>query len=101
MSFEYHSGGDWHFNTLKDTTDFLDGLGYDCYFQVRDLLRAYPACAIFGLSLSVLFALQGQARLFKLTDCWVPELEVKDWSNVVCARRGDKWRSVLESFRVT
>jgi hypothetical protein len=34
LSFEYHEIGGWQRNTLHDSLEFLDALGYDCYFQV-------------------------------------------------------------------
>lgn len=44
--------------------------------------------------------MQGQGRVFRLTGCWHPKLELWEWSNVLCTRRTDPFRDVLEkSFR--
>ena len=42
----------------------------------------------------------GRNRLFRITGCYVPLLEIKDWSNVACTRRTDPLFWVLEESRV-
>ena len=43
----------------------------------------------------------GQGILFPITRLWDPRYDaVKDWSNVVCAKRKDVWLDVLNSFAI-
>ena len=34
---------------------------------------------------------------FRLTGCWVPRFEFRNWSNVVCALEGSELEAVLHS----
>ena len=76
LEFEYHEvwgQGD----LLKDAVDYLEELGFVCYFAGRD------------------------GRLFKLTHgCWVNELyEVRVWSNVACVHRSESaWLGIMEDY---
>ncbi|KAG2429614.1 hypothetical protein HXX76_010846 [Chlamydomonas incerta] len=74
LSFEYHgfwfrSGG-----TLRLCLDYLEELGYTCYFDAP--------------------------LLFKLTGCWDPRLEIREWSNIVCAVRGSEVEAEMNALTV-
>ncbi|KAG2428334.1 hypothetical protein HXX76_010481 [Chlamydomonas incerta] len=74
LSFEYHhywtrSGG-----TLPMCLDYLEQLGYSCYFD--------------------------GPKLHRLTGCWDPGFEIKDWSNVVCAVRGSPMEGRLAELAI-
>jgi hypothetical protein len=76
IEFEYHARWDAQ-EFLKDAVDYLEDLGFVCYFAGR------------------------QGRLFKLTDgCWVNELyEVRVWSNVACVHRSESaWLAIMEDY---
>ena len=60
--FEY--SGMWVNETLANVVDDYDALGYSC------------------------FLLQ-QALVVRLTGCWVPEMEGRYWSNVMCVLRSE------------
>jgi hypothetical protein len=42
--------------------------------------------------------LDGQPTLTRITGCWHDSLELKAWSNVVCAGVGSKQLAMLESL---
>ena len=43
----------------------------------------------------------GIQRLYRVTGCWSPAYERKDWSNLACARREDPcWSAALDSHAV-
>lgn len=76
LIFEYHRQGQWSKTSLESVVSKLSRFKYDCYFE-------------------------GQARLWKLTDCWDAAYEIRRWSNVMCLRRGNVWHQVAERrFRV-
>ncbi|KAG2429653.1 hypothetical protein HYH02_013992 [Chlamydomonas schloesseri] len=74
LSFEYHafwyrSGG-----TLRMCLDYLEELGYTCYYDAP--------------------------LLYKLTGCWDPRYEIKKWSNIVCAVRGSEIEGEMNALTV-
>jgi FkbM family methyltransferase len=75
LEFEYHDA--WaEGDLLKDAVDYLEELGFVCYFA-------------------------GQKRLFKLTNgCWVNEKhEYRVWSNVACVHRSEPaWLDIMEDY---
>ena len=76
LEFEYHDVWEQG-ELLKDAVDYLEELGFVCYFAGRE------------------------GRLFKLTNgCWVNELhEVRVWSNVACVHRSEpSWLSIMEDY---
>lgn len=75
LEFEYHDVWE-EGELLKDAVDYLEELGFVCYFA-------------------------GVGRLFKLTNgCWVNELyEVRVWSNVACVHRSEPaWLGIMEDY---
>lgn len=75
--FEYHSVCPWAESSLESVVQMLAALSYDCYFE-------------------------GNARVWRLTDCWDPLWELRFWSNVLCLKRGDIWHQIIEdSFVVS
>jgi hypothetical protein len=76
LEFEYHDVWEQG-ELLKDAVDYLEELGFVCYFAGRE------------------------GRLFKLTNgCWVNELhEVRVWSNVACVHRSEPtWLGIMEEY---
>ena len=76
IEFEYHIKWE-EGELLKDAVDYLEELGFICYFAGR------------------------KGRLFKLTNgCWVNELyEVRVWSNVACVHRSEPaWLAIMEDY---
>jgi len=71
--FEYHNKQAWATTSLKDVALDLASAGYVCYFD-------------------------GAPYLTRITGCWWDSLELKDWSNVVCAVVGTKYHKTLESL---
>ena len=74
MEFEYHSRGHWQGEgkgrgglrfSLKDATDYLDNLGYSCFWA-------------------------GKKTLYRITGCWDDMYHDHRWSNVACYHRDDK-----------
>ena len=59
FQFEHHGSNLWLQTRLQDVVAQMKGYGYVCYFD-------------------------GQPTLARLTDCWAPFYELKQWSNVVC-----------------
>lgn len=72
LQFEYHQLGVWRQHSLQDITQWLDSLGYVCYFD--------------GTLLTM------------LTGCWDPLLEFRQWSNVVCTLKNHLAHKVLASY---
>ena len=64
VMFENHNMGLWATVSLKNVIDFLDVLGFDCFWMMND------------------------ARLWQITGCDT-NVDWRGWSNVGCARRGD------------
>ena len=66
LEFEYHRVNRWARSDLQDLVDFLDQLGFDCFWA-------------------------GSAgQLWRLTGCWHDSYYAqRDWSNVACASRGE------------
>lgn len=64
LEFEYHSVGHWATADLHDTVDYLDNLGFTCFWA-------------------------GNAgQLWRLTNCWHDSYYAdRWWSNVVCCNR--------------
>ena len=74
IEFEYHA--QWgQEELLKDAVDYLENLGFVCYFA-------------------------GKERLFKLTNgCWVNRYEARVWSNVACVHRSEPaWLDIMEDY---
>ena len=71
--FEYHNKQAWATTSLQDVALDLASVGYVCYFD-------------------------GQPTLTRITGCWHDDLEIKAWSNVVCAVAGSKHQQLLESL---
>ena len=69
--FEYHGKNAWETTTLRDVALDLASSGYVCYFD-------------------------GSPTLTRITACWWPTLEIKNWSNVVCAVIGSRYNHLLE-----
>jgi hypothetical protein len=63
VEFEHNVHGQWMMHTIKDTVSKLDEYGYDCYY-----LTVWKA-------------------LVKMTGCWDPVFEPKDWTNCICVDR--------------
>ena len=64
LEFEYHHVGHWTTADLQDTVDYLDNLGFTCFWA-------------------------GNAgQLWRLTNCWHDSYYAeRSWSNVVCCNR--------------
>jgi hypothetical protein len=71
--FEYHNKQAWATTSLKDVALDLASSGYVCYFD-------------------------GAPKLTRITGCWHDSLEIKQWSNVVCAVMGTSYHRLLESL---
>jgi FkbM family methyltransferase len=65
LEFEYNNMRLWTTEMLKDVTDELAELGYDCFYMQ-------------------------QTNLIRITGCWSPKFEAHYWSNVMCVRRADE-----------
>lgn len=66
LEFEYHGIGHWRDANLEDLVDWLDNLGYTCYFQTNG------------------------GNLVQLTACYSTKYnQAKFWSNVACALRSE------------
>lgn len=63
LQFEYHQRGLWASHSLENVTSSLSGWGYDCFF------------------------IQEQDVVIRISGCWHPSYEFKQWSNVVCVLR--------------
>ncbi|KAG2450962.1 hypothetical protein HYH02_004234 [Chlamydomonas schloesseri] len=74
LSFEYHHYWSRSGASLPQCLGYLDQLGYDCYFD--------------------------GPKLHRLTGCWEPGFEIKDWSNVVCAVRGGRLEGSLARLAI-
>uniref|UniRef100_A0A061RNA3 Methyltransferase FkbM domain-containing protein n=1 Tax=Tetraselmis sp. GSL018 TaxID=582737 RepID=A0A061RNA3_9CHLO len=61
LMFEYGKQHMWENTLLKDVIDWLDSLGYTCFWDAQVPIQ--------------------------ITGCWVPEYECNRWSNIVCAVR--------------
>lgn len=61
--------------TLRETIDFLDGLGFDCWWG-------------------------GYHMLWRITGCFDERYSNHgcETANVVCARRGDPWHAILDEY---
>mmetsp|Transcript_11066 Transcript_11066/g.37671 ORF Transcript_11066/g.37671 Transcript_11066/m.37671 type:complete len:366 (-) Transcript_11066:143-1240(-) len=71
VEFEYHSKGAWARRRLRDTIGFLDGFGFDCFYQTR-------------------------RNLHRITGCWNESYEIRSWSNVLCANRAQPcWHKAI------
>lgn len=82
LEFEVHrdmAGTSWAKYPLKSVIEYLDNLAFDCFWMT------------------------GNGELFQITNCWNQQYEkdAKTWSNVVCAKRGDDWHSILTLTRAT
>ena len=73
LLFEYHGKGAWLDTSLRVVALDLAASGYACYFD-------------------------GDPVLTRVTGCWHDALEVRDWSNVVCAPMGGAYHALLESL---
>jgi len=78
LQFEVHedfSATEWGKTTLLNVLNELSSASFDCYWP------------------------SNSGGLYKLTGCWTSVHQVQHqpigWSNVVCAKRGDKWNAVL------
>ncbi|KAG2426931.1 hypothetical protein HXX76_012717 [Chlamydomonas incerta] len=69
LTFEYHSEWNRSGGKLRLCLDYLEELGYSCYFD--------------------------GPRLVKLSGCWHHELEIDRCSNVVCAVQGSAYDDAL------
>lgn len=79
LVFEVHQdlkNTTWASTSLLGEIQRLDSWQFDCYWAGNN------------------------GKVNRITGCWTAELEAKHrpigWSNVVCARRGDPWHSILE-----
>ncbi|GLI66372.1 hypothetical protein VaNZ11_010155 [Volvox africanus] len=63
LSFEYHRLWNRSGSTLKQCVDYLDDLGYSCYYDGPVLAKVSG-------------------------NCWKDAYEIRRWSNIVCVRRG-------------
>ena len=62
VEFEYHHQRAWKTRNLKDVVESMSNFGYDCF-------------------------LAQSTTFIRLTGCWDPAYEFKDWSNVICVVR--------------
>ena len=65
LLFEYHNFRAWSKVELRVVVEALDGHGYDCFLLQKKLV-------------------------LRLTGCWEPAFEFKQWSNVMCAYRAEE-----------
>lgn len=72
LQFEYHQLNAWRNSSLESVTKWLDSLGYVCYLDGKVLAL--------------------------LTGCWDPQLEFRQWSNVVCTIKGHPVHRVLATY---
>lgn len=68
-----HNKQAWATTSLRAVAMDLASMGYVCYFD-------------------------GQPTLTRITGCWDDSLELKAWSNVVCAPVGTRQLAMLESL---
>ncbi|GBF88626.1 hypothetical protein Rsub_01341 [Raphidocelis subcapitata] len=73
LLFEYHNKNAWAETSLRAVALDLASSGYACYFD-------------------------GAPTLTRITGCWHDSLEIRNWSNVVCAAMGTKYHRLLESL---
>lgn len=76
IEYEHQFLGLWATVPHRVVVDWLDDMGYDCYWL-------------------------GQSVLWRITGCWDDRYNLRKWSNVMCVLREHPWRGVLEalSFR--
>ena len=74
VEFEIHYLRDWNSTALETVITRLDRYGYDCYM------------------------LQQRATVLRLTGCWNPRFDVKNWGNVMCVLRDSTLSPVMETF---
>lgn len=71
VAFEYNSMGLWKLQkdgsgaSLQQCVNYLEDLGYACYWD-------------------------GRPTLTRITGCWDPRYEIRYWSNIVCAVMGSE-----------
>ena len=79
IEFEYNFRAAWRNHNLNGTIDYLDNLGFDCFWA-------------------------GKKALYRITRCWHPyysKRNFKDWANVACAnRRHHRWHAALQQMAV-
>uniref|UniRef100_A0A7S1I530 Methyltransferase FkbM domain-containing protein n=1 Tax=Eutreptiella gymnastica TaxID=73025 RepID=A0A7S1I530_9EUGL len=74
VEFEYNGLGDWKNRSLRGTIDYLDGLGFTCYWAGLD-------------------------RLWLITGCFHPGYDHRTWSNVACVKRHQReWYGIMEDI---
>eukprot|EP00667_Euglena_gracilis_P011479 EG_transcript_11728 len=73
LEFEYHSIGAWRTTSLREVIRQLANYGFVCYWI-------------------------GQAKVWRITDCWHRAYMEKRWSNVGCVqRREGEWYAIMEA----
>ena len=66
LQFEYQgSVRGWARTSLRAVTGALDALNYDCFFLLQ------------------------HGAAVRITGCWMPAMEFRQWANVLCVRRGE------------
>lgn len=70
VAFENHAKGYWMKMDLRMVVNYLDALGFECFWTGND------------------------GSLWQITGCY-PFIDIKHWSNVGCARRGDVFLTAL------
>jgi FkbM family methyltransferase len=73
LLFEYHGIGLWQTLSLRTVLKYLEGYGYECYYD-------------------------GQPTLTRLSGCWHSSYELKWWSNVVCVHESHFMAPVMHSM---
>lgn len=77
LEFEVHRDLErtsWSRTTLRSVVEDLANMSFDCYWAGEN------------------------GKLVNVLDCWQDDFECGDWANVVCAKRGDVWSTVLQRF---
>jgi len=78
IEFEYHVVGRWKAARIEELLDYLDNLGFDCYWE------------------------NNQGALLRMTGCYSEQMtvpEFKSWSNAICVnRREESLAQFMESL---
>jgi FkbM family methyltransferase len=74
VTFENHQRGAWQTVSLRSVIDYLDVQGFDCFWMANS------------------------GALWQITGGCYPMMELKRWSNIGCAKRGDLFLTIFREL---
>lgn len=92
--------------TLEKTVQWLDALGYDCFYQSKPAAKSKKVLkhvtAAYGIPMEKALAFRhSNLSLVPISGgCWRSDYEFHRWSNVACFLRGEWERTVVENYVV-